>query len=725
MTRARLPEPVCLTRGPGTNKHPRLLVDRRNRLWLAWQRSVDGRDSVVVTCLRDNFVVFEQEFSNFGSAYRPVMCEDAAGRIIVAWSEVGAGGANVFLTSIVHGQQASAVAVSTGGSDVEPALAADESGVWVAYHSFRRGKASVFLRRFRDGWSDELEVTPGMEAYRPALVALGGGRVRVYFDAYAGGRYDVHGAESDGATVGAPVRISSGGTWCHTPVAVPDGRGGAPDGRGGAVVAWQGIGTDKYVCYDMAVDGRTERVASLECVHTSCDVCASADAVWLTWRISGSVFLMRRLDRATGSWWPALAIPKSGAYCRRPATAVDRRGNVWLAWQSPPAGEERFSRRADIYLQRVTPEFFGGMADPSLAVHAYAGEAGHEMVPLPDAPRFEASGGARVWFGELHAHCCFSDGLGTHDQFYNAARDLSGLDFGAVVEHVEFPDELTAPEWRLGQLVAEVFNEPGRFVTIVGHEWASNEVGLPYGHKNIYFPGRAGELLCPKSPSADTPERLFGSARRLGAIVVPHHVSVRWGATDWDHHDPDVQRLCEIASHHGIMEYDGNPRAHVDPPVPGCSVQAALARGYRLGLIAGSDTHRLAPGRDGGVAAVVCGQLTRDEVFAALRQRRCYASTGPRLLVDFGINGHGMGQEVDLARLGGPVAVGFRIRADCRVVAVEVVRNNEAVHREEADSPEASAEWRDPAAPTAGTYYYLRIELGGGEFAWSSPIWVV
>ena len=723
MSRSKLQKPVRLTDDRGSDKYPRMLVDRRGRLWLAWQRFSGARDTVVVTCLRDNCVVFQHEFSDFGCAYKPVLCEDGAGRIVVAWSEVTRGGANVFLTSIVHGRRALPVLVSSGGRDLEASVAADdEGGLWVAYHSFRSGGGRVFVRRFLGGWSDEIEVAPGMEAYRPALVALPGGRVRVYFDAFIGGRYDVYSVECDGGAVGEPVRLSGGtGLWYSTSAA-------APDHRGDAVAAWHGIGGDEYFCFHVAADGRSERVASYLSWYTSHDVCADRDSVWFTWRADKGVVLTRRLDRAAGEWSAPVLISKPGVQSRRPSMAIDRSGAAWVAWQvSPPNGKYPV-RNADIYLQRVYPEDAAAVGDPSIECLTVPSEEGHEIAEPTQPPRFATSGGKRVLFGDIHGQIGTSDGRGTHDQFYNFERHVSGLDFGAVTDHCEFPDELSVSEWNVARLAASAFNEPGRFVTLLAYEWTSNEVRADYGHKNVYFVGDEGEIFSPCRRAGATPEALFAGAKRYGALVVPHHVSANWGSvpasTDWSYHDPEVQRICEIVSAHGAMEYDGNPRAHRNPPMPNCSVQSSLARGYRLGLVGGSDTHKLAPGRDGGIAAVVCDELCREQVFGALRLRRCYASSGPRLLIEFSVNGNAMGEEARAAEPGRPAAVCYTVAADRALVAVEVVKNNEVVHREEPGGPQTSGEWRDSAGALPGTYYYLRVELVGGEFAWSSPVWL-
>jgi len=724
MSRQTLPDPVRLSDDTANDKYPRMIVDRRGRLWVAWQRFVNKRDSIVVTCIRENCVVLQEEFSCANASYKPVLCEDAQGRIVVAWSEVTTKGADVFLCAYEKDRRTQPVQVSLGGKDLEAALVAGEhGGLWVAYHSFRSGSASIFLRRFDGNWSDEIEVTPGLEAYRPALVALPDGRVRVYFDAFEGGRYDVYSVECNGSAVTEPMRLSSGaGLWYSMPAVVSDQ-------RGDAAVAWTGIGEDSYFCYEVATGGQSERVASYQSWYTSHDICADQDSLWFTWRPNKGIILTRRLDRASGQWSAPILVSKPGVWSRRPTTAIDASGTVWLAWQGAPVNGKFIVRNGDIYLQRVCPEDVATAADPSIECITVADEAGYEMVPSPKPPQFTDADGRHAYFGDIHGQISFSDGRGTHDQYYNFEKYMTHLNFGAVTDHGDFPDEVTASEFNVNRLMASVFNEPGTFVAFLAYEWTSNEVRQEeFGHKNVYYPGDEGEIFSPCHDDGGTPDALFANAKRYGALVVPHHVSASWGvvkaSTDWSYHDPDVQIVTEITSSHGVMEYDGNPRAHVNPPVPNCSVQHALAKGYRLGLIGGSDTHKLAPGRNGGIAGVVCDELSREAIFNAIKARHCYASSEARLLIEFSVNGHPMGEEAPAATLGQPIVVAFNVEADRALVAIEIVRNNQTVHRLAPEGRNAGAEWQDVLSITPGTYYYLRIELEGGEFAWSSPVWL-
>jgi hypothetical protein len=59
----------------------------------------------------------------------------------------------------------------------------------------------------------------------------------------------------------------------------------------------------------------------------------------------------------------------------------------------------------------------------------------------------------------------------------------------------------------------------------------------------------------------------------------------------------------------------------------------AWAAGLPMGVIASSDDHEAHPGLPHfGLAAVYAPELTRDAIFAGLRTRRSYATTGVRII---------------------------------------------------------------------------------------------
>jgi len=111
----------------------------------------------------------------------------------------------------------------------------------------------------------------------------------------------------------------------------------------------------------------------------------------------------------------------------------------------------------------------------------------------------------------------------------------------------------------------------------------------------------------------------------------------------------------EIFSEWGCAEHDRAPFPYIRHTEAGRwtrnTWQSFLAEGYRLGAIASTDDHLGYPGayRE-GLAAVLAPELTREAIFAALRARRTYAVSGDRILLDYRLNGHVMGQELPYVR---------------------------------------------------------------------------
>jgi len=258
---------------------------------------------------------------------------------------------------------------------------------------------------------------------------------------------------------------------------------------------------------------------------------------------------------------------------------------------------------------------------------------------------------------------------------------------------------------------AERFHDPGTFVTLLGYEWG----GRP--HINVYYRGADGGLFPSRTPGAETATALFATLRDQGlpALAVPHHPKFL-SPPDWTEHDDKLQRLVEIYSGWGSSE-TGNDSA----------VAAALARGLRLGFIAGTDNHIGRPGQGnrtcegGGLACVLAPELSREAVFDALRARRCYATTGARLLLDVRVNGAPMGSELPAAA---ERRVVVRVHGDGELALIEIVSNGAVVHQARVGDAHAELEWLDPDHAGTAHYYYARVTQADGHRAWSSPIWV-
>jgi hypothetical protein len=149
-----------------------------------------------------------------------------------------------------------------------------------------------------------------------------------------------------------------------------------------------------------------------------------------------------------------------------------------------------------------------------------------------------------------------------------------------------------------------------------------------------------------------------------------------------------------------------------------------------MGLIASSDNHVGMPGRSypgdrqihtpfaGGLCAIWAEELTRDSLFKSLRARRCYGTTGARIVLRFSIGGVPMGGFLRAAQ---PSRGVLEIAGTEELTSVELLRDLSVFHAFSCSGDRLRAEFDVPAGPAV---YYVRVRQEDGQRAWSSPIWI-
>ena len=255
----------------------------------------------------------------------------------------------------------------------------------------------------------------------------------------------------------------------------------------------------------------------------------------------------------------------------------------------------------------------------------------------------------RLCWGDLHAQSVIGCGARSIDAFYDHARDFAATDFAS---HQANCFLVSNPDWRETQASTRRAQDDGRFVTLLGVEWsAASAAG---GDHNLYFGGDAAELhrcshefVVDKSDVAsDLPhvDDLHRHYRGTDTIVAVH-VGGRTADLRW--HEPTLDRLLEVHSTHATSEW---------------FLLEALRRGYRMGVIAGSDSVDGRPGAShpghmgvrnvgGGLTAVALSSLTRSGLWSALKARHCYGTTGPRIILRLTAAAAQMGDELRVDRL--------------------------------------------------------------------------
>jgi len=356
-----------------------------------------------------------------------------------------------------------------------------------------------------------------------------------------------------------------------------------------------------------------------------------------------------------------------------------------------------------------------------------------------------------VLFGDIHTHSGCGNkgtgcGLGSLEENFECARDLACLDFFCLSDHDwQFVD---ADAWDNLREATERYNSE-RFITLHGYEWTSYN----YGHRNVYSTSPQVPMVpCwrkwenrinTEEADAPTPEDLWQALREWGgpAITIPHHSSVPYFLANlFDHYNEEYDRLIEVYSSWGFSEkHDWHPPLVVQR-MAGYDAVDFLNAGLKMGLMAGSDGHDGFAGMGNGTprkhqhiyhflgsgrTAVFCEEPTREGVFNALRQRRCYALTGPRMLLWVELNGRPMGSVVSAAELDEPPLLTVKAVGTVPLRHAAIIKNGRHAAVRQLIGREEAFEWRDEAFdPAEPNYYYVRLKQSDGELAWSSPIWI-
>ena len=333
-----------------------------------------------------------------------------------------------------------------------------------------------------------------------------------------------------------------------------------------------------------------------------------------------------------------------------------------------------------------------------------------------------------LYWGDIHAHTKYSDGMGTPDEAITYARDIAKLDFTAVTDHDDIGPYLSDKEWEDTKKVIAKYNVPNEFVTFLGYEYRS-----AFADMNVYYPNNEGILMCGKKKKWNEPSKLIPIVTQKRGMIIPH---MHFGA-DWSGYNPTIYRVMEVYSQHGNAEYIGCPRqipylnSQLQKGNEGninTTFQEILSLGMKMGVTAGSDSHSGRPGLsnwtrvsrtyNGGLTAVFGKEKTRKSIWEALYERHCYATTGPRIYLEFSINGYPMGSELQANKRKLDVyCIGTHF-----IFRVEVIKNNRIIYIVESTSPKCTFSFND-IPEKKEDFYYIRIIQQDTEMAWSSPIW--
>jgi hypothetical protein len=328
------------------------------------------------------------------------------------------------------------------------------------------------------------------------------------------------------------------------------------------------------------------------------------------------------------------------------------------------------------------------------------------------------AGGYHIYFGDLHNHNEVGYAQGSLERAFEIASNH--LDFFGFTPHGYWHDigryenniekkwldgfEVTKKRWPEVLAMVRKYDQPGKFVIIAGFEWHSTSLG----DYHILFPTLEAEYI-----RFDNLRQFQQFAKQQHAIMIPHHPANRLGhrGANLDWLDTEVSPVIETYSEWGNAEHDRAPYPYIRHTEGGRwtknTLHHLLAQGHRLGVIASTDDHLGFPGayRE-GLAAVLATKLTREAIFDAIRNRRTYAVTGDRIILDFQLNGQPMGRELPYTP---HRELAVTVTGWDQLDRVEILKNNRVLHRDfPMDRIPTAQSWNEPVL--------LRFEYGWGPW---------
>jgi len=343
-----------------------------------------------------------------------------------------------------------------------------------------------------------------------------------------------------------------------------------------------------------------------------------------------------------------------------------------------------------------------------------------------------------AYYGHLHNHTGFSDGVGTPEQHYDDAR-RSGLDFLGIADHDWGLDDT---KWGKVKAAAKAKTAEGKFLAFHGFEWTSDRAQIPAGVKpvgHIAVINTSDRTKASASATDTLAELIAWLDGRSSAIAFYNHPG------ELDEVKPcDFFALKASPRLVGMELWNKTRGFGVYYDNDGCRAgdgksyfDEALQSGWMMGAAGSRDMHTefVVSSTSTNYASssyrlgVWSNSLTTRGFQSALQERRFFSTMDGNLLLWFDIGGAAMGSSVSAgSRTATVYALDATSRGTDTIARVELVRGNRT------SAVLTSVQIWLPNKPSfrgtksitclSGDYFYVRVTEADGGRAISSPVWV-
>lgn len=328
-----------------------------------------------------------------------------------------------------------------------------------------------------------------------------------------------------------------------------------------------------------------------------------------------------------------------------------------------------------------------------------------------------------LYFGQLHAHTDISNGAGSVEEAFQYASQVDGLDFFAVTDHSDSFDNADmgaidadgadiSADWAAGkQAAASVTN--GDFVGLFGFEmtWPEDK---QLGHISTF--NTPGWQTRDQADFENVPTALENYYKALtsvpGSVSQFNHPDTVHGDFErFDHYSPQYDAavsLLEVAGEDGVVDCE--------------YYDLALDKGWHVAPTNNQNNHKGQWGDASDARTVVLAKdLTEESLYAAMKDRRVYATQDSDLAIFYELNGTVMGSILPKSEEA-EITVFLSDPTDEAIGSVEVVADGGAVLVSE--YVETPSQVLELSASSGHSYYYLRITQPDGDVAVTAPVWM-
>ena len=351
-----------------------------------------------------------------------------------------------------------------------------------------------------------------------------------------------------------------------------------------------------------------------------------------------------------------------------------------------------------------------------------------------------------LFFGDIHMHSelsgCSRFKDGNIREKFDFCQKYDGLDFAALTDHSK---EFNSNDWESLQEEIKFYELGGDFKIFPAYEFVENTDELSFHRQIIYKDFGLPFLFRDHEKGIAKNSDIWKRIGDMPILTVLHQPADDGMKAVYSEHDPKYQPVVEIFQLRGsyekwegkrwvfenrwqfyknaadTSESDKNKKPE-DWLQKDLFIQEALAKGLIFGFSGGGEHEGVA------VTAVYSEDLSRESIFNAILQRRCYATSGAKIVLDVKVNENPMGSIIDKTE---NIKVDINVIGTALISKITIVKNNMDIftynpnNQSHADflwcddSDKINPNWNAPHDA-----YYIRVEQVDKHMAWSSPVYV-